>query len=71
MKVKSYAAPPLVSLAAKEQKAIERINVESRFGDEQEGSAQAQKIEKEQSVEIRARSERRWRRFIAERGRNI
>ena len=43
----------------------------SRFGEDREGSERAQKIEKEQKVAIRARSERRWRRFIAERGRKI
>ena len=38
---------------------------ESRFGEDQEGSERAQKIEKEQRVAIRASSEKRWRRFIA------
>ena len=41
--------------------------VESEFGEDQEGPERAQKIEKEQRVAILARSERRWRRFIAER----
>ena len=45
--------------------------MESRFGEDQEGSEQAQKIEKEQRVAIRARSEQRRRRFIANRGGKI
>ena len=39
--------------------------------EDREVSERAQKIEKEQRVAIRARSERRWRRFIAERGGKI
>ena len=45
--------------------------MKSRFGEDQEGSERAQKIEKEHRVVTRARSERRWRKFIAERGRKI
>ena len=45
--------------------------MESRLGEDQEGSDRAEKIEKEQRVAIRARSERRWRKFTAQRGGKI
>ena len=45
--------------------------MESRLGEDQEGSDRAEKIEKEQRVVIRARSEQRWRKFTAQRGGKI
>ena len=45
--------------------------MESRLGADQEGSDRAEKIEKEQGVAIRARSERRWRKFTAQLGGKI
>ena len=41
------------------------------WGEDQEGSDRAEKIEKEQRVAIPAISERRWRKFTAQRGGKI